>query len=202
MPHFRPSMERYFTAMMALSRRLTWLLASSLSVPHARFASITQRPMASLRLTHYPPLDPLRISDSHLGAGAHTDYGLLTVVAQTHAGLEVRNRRGEWIALPHDPELLVVNLGDMTQRLSGGLYRSTPHRVVNAGSEGRLSLPFFYEPDVDAVIAVCEEMRGVSGVTEYEGVRFGDHLRSMYDSTYAKQRQRQMQMQAAAHPPI
>ena len=84
--------------------------------------------------------------------GEHTDYGLLTILRQdANAGLEVRSRTG-WIDAPPIEGSFVVNLGDMLERMTGGRYVSTPHRVRNAGSAGRLSFPFFFDPSWDAVI--------------------------------------------------
>ena len=84
----------------------------------------------------------------------HTDYGLLTLLAQDgRAGLEVHGPDG-WIPVPADPEVIVVNLGDMLERLTGGRYRSTPHRVHNTGADDRLSFPTFLDPSWDAVCPV------------------------------------------------
>src|SRR5262249_13194165 len=109
----------------------------------------TARPTTLFRIFHYPPSAP---SDDGWGVGEHTDYGLLTLLAQDHlGGLQVRTPQG-WIAAPPIEGALVCNLGDMLDRLTGGLYRSTPHRVRNASGKGRLSFPFFFDPAFDAEI--------------------------------------------------
>ena len=213
LPGFREAMDAHFEAMMGLSRQLTSALALALDIPPATFDAVTRAPMASLRLTHYPPQPAHSVNEQHLGAGPHTDYGLLTVVCEDREGLEVRNRRGEWVRCPHVDGALVINLGDMMQRMTGGLYRSTPHRVINRVREGegeggegeegeregweggglhhRFSLPFFYEPDISSVIRVVPELVGRAGVAHYEPVVFGDHLRAMYELTYKKTQQTQ-----------
>ncbi len=84
----------------------------------------------------------------------HTDYGLLTILAQDGTGgLEVHAPdRASWIEVPPDPDVLVVNLGDMLERMTKGLYRSTPHRVRNNSGVGRLSFLFFLDPSWDATV--------------------------------------------------
>src|SRR5262249_5477696 len=81
-----------------------------------------------------------------------TDYGLLTLLAQDrHGGLAVRTRRG-WVSAPPIEGTFVCNIGDMLDRLTGGWYRSTPHRVRNTSGQGRLSFPFFFDPGWDAEV--------------------------------------------------
>ena len=108
----------------------------------------TADPTILFRIFHYPANTP----EDSWGVGEHTDYGLLTLLAQDDSGgLEVRSARG-WIAAPPIPGTLVCNIGDMLDRLTGGLYRSTPHRARNRKARGRLSFPFFFDPGFDAQI--------------------------------------------------
>ena len=103
------------------------------------------RPTLLFRIFRYPPTSP-----GAWGVGEHTDYGLLTLLAQDDVGgLEVKARSG-WIAAPPIPGALVCNIGDMLERLTGGRFVSTPHRVVNHAHRERLSFPFFYDPDFAA----------------------------------------------------
>jgi isopenicillin N synthase-like dioxygenase len=113
----------------------------------------TAQPTTLFRIFHYPP----STSDDGWGVGEHTDYGLLTLLAQDHlGGLQVKTSQG-WIAAPPIEGALVCNLGDMLDRLTGGLYRSTPHRVRNVSGKGRLSFPFFFDPAFDAEIVPLPE---------------------------------------------
>ena len=90
------------------------------------------------------------------GVGEHTDYGLLTILKQDDAGgLEVKSRTG-WVPAPPVPGSFVCNIGDMLDRMTGGLYRSTPHRVRNLARRARLSFPFFFDPAFDARIQPIE----------------------------------------------
>jgi isopenicillin N synthase-like dioxygenase len=143
---------------------------------------LTGDPTVLFRIFHYPPSsDPDR-----WGVGEHTDYGLITLLAQDgHGGLEVRRRDGGWIEVDPDPYVIVCNLGDMLERLTAGRYRSTPHRVRNVSGSSRLSFPYFFDPSWDARV---DELPGVAAgdgerpprwdgadVRAFEGT-YGDYL--------------------------
>jgi isopenicillin N synthase-like dioxygenase len=109
---------------------------------------LTGDPTVLFRIFHYPPGD-----DDGWGVGEHTDYGLLTLLAQDDlGGLQVRSLDGTWIDVEARREVIICNLGDMLERLTGGRYRSTPHRVRNTTSAGRLSFPYFFDPSWDATV--------------------------------------------------
>ncbi|CUF89090.1 2OG-Fe(II) oxygenase, putative [Bodo saltans] len=114
-------------------------------------------PTCLFRVFHYPPpatlKDPKLRDRSLWGVGEHTDYGLLTLLKQDNVGgLEVKRLDGQWVAAPPIPNTLVVNIGDMMESMSGGLFMSTPHRVLNRGGPDamRLSFPFFFDPGFHA----------------------------------------------------
>jgi isopenicillin N synthase-like dioxygenase len=108
----------------------------------------TAQPTMLFRIFHYPAAD----ASEGWGVGEHTDYGLLTLLAQDeNGGLQVKSRGG-WIEAPPIAGALVVNIGDMLDRLTGGVYRSTPHRVLNVSGRSRLSFPFFFDPGFAARI--------------------------------------------------
>jgi isopenicillin N synthase-like dioxygenase len=114
----------------------------------------TNDPTILFRIFHYPSVPP---SSDAWGVGEHTDYGLLTLLAQDAAGgLQVKTARG-WIDALPIAGTLVCNIGDMLDRLTGGLYRSTPHRAKNVSGQGRLSFPFFFDPAFDAVVRPLPE---------------------------------------------
>jgi isopenicillin N synthase-like dioxygenase len=114
----------------------------------------TARPTLLFRIFHYPPA---AARDTRWGVGEHTDYGLLTLLAQDDkAGLQVKTKES-WIEAPPIAETLVCNIGDMLDRLTGGYYRSTPHRVRNESGRERYSFPFFFDPAFDAKIEPLPE---------------------------------------------
>ena len=92
---------------------------------------LTREPTVLFRIFRYPPTD-----EDGWGVGEHTDYGLLTILAQDGSGgLQVRGPDG-WLDVPALPGVLVCNIGDMLDRMTGGRYRSTPHRVRNTQRTG------------------------------------------------------------------
>jgi isopenicillin N synthase-like dioxygenase len=143
----RDAVLDWMDAMADLGAVLLRGIALGLGLPPDWFsATVTAAPTLLFRIFRYPPGD-----DRAWGVAEHTDYGLVTILAQDqHGGLEVRGPDG-WIDVPADPDVFVVNLGDMLERMTAGRYRSTPHRVRNTTAHERLSFPFFVDPSWDAV---------------------------------------------------
>ncbi len=140
----RSAVLEYMGALTALGHRLMAALALSLGLEESYFADrLTGEPLTLFRIFNYPPPpDP-----ALWGVGEHTDYGLLTILWQDDAGgLEVKSR-SRWVPAPPVADSFVCNIGDMLDRMTGGLYRSTPHRVRNPAPRDRLSFPFFFDPN-------------------------------------------------------
>ena len=184
LPGFRETMEDYFEAMTGLGMTLARGLALSLDLAEDHFTRTLNDPMSLLRLLHYPPTAERR-SDRQLGAGAHTDYGCLTILAQDAiGGLEVRNTDGEWVEAPPIPGTFVINLGDQMARWTNGRYQSTPHRVVNASCSDRYSIPFFFDPDFHALIECIPTCLGPGETPKYPPILAGQHIIERYGETY------------------
>ncbi|HEY4344260.1 MAG TPA: 2-oxoglutarate and iron-dependent oxygenase domain-containing protein [Parvibaculum sp.] len=149
-PELRTAVLDYLAALTRTAHALMEGIALALGLERRYLADhYTADPTVLFRIFHYPPSPP---GDDGWGVGEHTDYGLLTLLAQDHVGgLQVKTARG-WIEAPPIENTFVCNIGDMLDRLTGGAYRSTPHRVRNASGKGRLSFPFFFDPDFDAEI--------------------------------------------------
>jgi isopenicillin N synthase-like dioxygenase len=141
----------WMAAMESLGQRVLALMAVGLGLSPTFFATgLTASPTSLFRIFRYTP-HPDDAGD-RWGVGEHSDYGLLTLLAHDGTpGLEVQVGN-DWVAAPHDPTLIICNLGDMLDRLTGGRYRSTPHRVRNHAGHDRYSLPFFLDPGWDAVV--------------------------------------------------
>lgn len=149
-PELAPAVLAYLDALTGAAQTVLRGVALSLGLAGDYFAAgYTADPTVLFRIFHYPAAPP----ETHdWGVGAHTDYGLLTLLAQDEVGgLQVRGPDG-WIDVPPVPGTFVCNLGDMLDRLTGGEYRSTLHRVRNTSGRGRLSFPFFFDPAFDAEV--------------------------------------------------
>jgi isopenicillin N synthase-like dioxygenase len=157
-PELRAAVLDYIKACTRAAHALMEGIALSLNLEADYFARhYTSDPTILFRIFHYPAGTP---GDAAWGVGEHTDYGLLTLLAQDDAGgLQVKARSG-WIDAPPIPETLVCNIGDMLDRLTGGWFKSTPHRVRNLSGRGRLSFPFFFDPDFAAEIVPLPERAG------------------------------------------
>jgi polar amino acid transport system ATP-binding protein len=154
LPGFRSTVLAWIEAVTALGHRVVAAIAASLGLPDDHFARrYTANPLILFRIFLYPSRPVPAGLDVRDGVGEHTDYGLLTLLRQDAVGgLQVKGAEG-WIEAPPIPESFVCNIGDMLDRMTGGLYRSTPHRVrLNASGRDRLSFPLFFDPDVDARI--------------------------------------------------
>lgn len=188
-PGFRETVLEYMGAMTRLGHAILEGLALSLGLEASYFADrYTGDPLVLFRIFHYPPLQTPAEStaeESPWSVGEHTDYGVLTMLWQdSSGGLEVKSR-DRWIDAPPIPGSFVCNIGDMLDRMTGGFYRSTPHRVRNPSREGRLSLPFFFDPSFDAEVKPIDPSRAIiddresrwdrSSVHEFQGT-YGDYV--------------------------
>jgi isopenicillin N synthase-like dioxygenase len=182
---FRPTMERYFSAMLALGTRLMGALALSLDLPEDHFAAFCRDPLATIRLLHYPP-QPANAAPGQKGAGAHTDFGGLTMLRQDDVGgLQVWDQAsGGWIHADPVPGTYIVNLGDMIARWTNDRYRSTLHRVVNASGRERYSIPFFFVGNPDHAVSCLPTCLSPGETPKYPPTTVEAHLREMYRRTY------------------
>lgn len=183
LPGFRETSLAWFDACWALGRRLHRAIALDLGLAPDFFEPVLDRPMATLRLLHYPPADPA--APEAPGAGAHTDYGNLTLLATDEVGgLEVRRRDGRWVAAPFVPGAFVCNIGDCLERWTNGVYRSTPHRVTSPRDRERYSIAFFLDPNPDAVVACFPSCTGPDRPPRWPPIRAAEHLRARLEATY------------------
>jgi isopenicillin N synthase-like dioxygenase len=148
-----PVVLQWIEAVTAVGQAVLSGIALGLGLDRDWFAArLTADPTVLFRVFHYPPGDA-----ESWGVGEHTDYGLVTLLAQDHhGGLQVRS--GDvWIDVPADPYAFVVNIGDMLERMTRGGYRSNPHRVRNLSGADRLSFPLFLDRSWDATVTPLPE---------------------------------------------
>ena len=154
-PEFRRCALDLYQALDTLGSRVLSALALNLGLDRHWFANKTDFGNSILRPIHYPPITSHDIPN--VRAGAHEDINLITLLVGASAeGLEVLSRRGEWVPFTAESDTIVVNIGDMLQRLCNHAYPSTTHRVVNPPGEqarkARYSTPFFLHPNPDFLI--------------------------------------------------
>ena len=157
---FRNAVLEYINAMTELGHVIMEGIALSLGLEAGYFSErYTADPLVLFRIFHYPSLeasenalDNETSAETLWSVGEHTDYGLLTLLKQDdRGGLQVKSA-GRWIEAPPVDGTFVCNIGDMLDRMTAGFYRSTPHRVRNRSEHGRLSFPFFFDPNFEAKV--------------------------------------------------
>lgn len=187
LPGWRDRMLSYYETMLGLADKLHRAFALDLGADEAFFAPFMERPLAVLRLLHYPPVAQPDTSDgAAIGAGTHSDYGMLTLLLQEKvSGLQVRRRDGTWMDAPVIPNTFVCNIGDMLMRWSNNVYVSTPHRVINHPSEDRYSIAMFCDPAPDAPVVCLPSCCPDTAPARYEPTTSGAYLTSRLDATYA-----------------
>ncbi len=182
LPGFRETLLAYYDACAALGARLHRAFATDLGLEPDFFGDKFDRPMATLRLLHYPA--PPTGSEPRTGAGAHTDYGNLTLLATDDVGgLEVRARTGEWIDAPVVPGAFIVNIGDCLMRWTNDIYVSTPHRVINRSERERYSIAFFYDPNPDAIVETIPSCVRQGERVRYPPILAADYLKQRLDAS-------------------
>jgi isopenicillin N synthase-like dioxygenase len=184
LPGWREVMQTYYDAMEALGRRMMQEFARALDLEPGFFDQYLGEPMTTLGPLHYPPQTG-RITEAQIGAGAHTDYGCVTLLAQDETGgLQVRAKDGSWIEAPPVAGSFVVNIGDMMERWTNGVFTSTLHRVVNASGRERFSLPFFFDPDYEAELVCLETCLAPGDSPKFPPTTAGQHLLDKINASF------------------
>lgn len=178
LPDFRDTMLAYFDAVWALGASLLQPVARDLGLPPDHFEPHFTAPMATLRLLSYPAASG---TEGEIGAGAHTDYGALTLLLTDGiAGLQVRPRGAdEWQDVPHVADAFIVNIGDCLMRWTNDIYVSTPHRVLPP-KHARQSVAFFLDPNPDSLVSALPG----TGEAKYPPVTGAAYLQSRLAATY------------------
>jgi isopenicillin N synthase-like dioxygenase len=183
-PGFRAALLEFHRAALELVVLLHRAIAVDLGIGEHFFDQYFTEAVGVLRLLHYPP-HPGTFDGSVYGAGAHTDYGNLTLLAQdTIGGLEVRKRDGSWTAVPPVPGTFVCNIGDCLMRWTNDVYLSNAHRVVNQSGRERFSVAYFGDPNSDALVKCLPSVLAPGELPKYPPITYAEYLRSRYDATY------------------
>ena len=177
---FRQATLAYYDACDRVMGDIHRGFALDLGLDEAFFADKLARPASILRLLHYTPGS----QDGSLGAGEHTDYGNLTLLATDGvAGLQVRGRDGVWVDAPHVPGAFVCNIADCLMRWTNDVYRSTPHRVLRPQEE-RYSVAFFGDANPDALVTAIPSCVPAGAAPLYAPITCGAYIEQRLAATY------------------
>ncbi|KAH8163419.1 hypothetical protein CIB48_g4819 [Xylaria polymorpha] len=182
---FRVYVEEYTREMLQLTRTVLSLIAATLPYgPHVFDELQANDPMWLFRLLHYPPTPKNQGKQAQFGSGEHTDFGAITLLMQDdHSGLEVQDcETGNWVGVPPNKDVYVVNLGDVMSKITGGKYRSNIHRVLNKNTEDRYSVVFFFDGNLDY------ELKRLDNVDE-SAITVEDHVRIRMGGSYAPRKE-------------
>jgi isopenicillin N synthase-like dioxygenase len=188
-PQFEKTMTRFLDECIHTADRVLQAFALALGQPADFFVDAHNLHHHTLRLLHYPPLpEGFEPHDGESRAGAHTDYGSITLLFQDDVGgLEVQTRAGEWIRATPIPGTVVVNTGDLMHRWTNHVFCSTPHRVNVAPEHrhrDRYSIAFFCHPNKDAEIACIDSCATADNPPLYGPITAGQHLHEKLTNTY------------------
>ncbi|KAG1675651.1 hypothetical protein FOA52_002360 [Chlamydomonas sp. UWO 241] len=183
-PGLRATYEQYFKELWALGLRILRLVSLSLDLPSEFFDQHFNPPIVSLRPLHYTGTISAP-EDGVFGAGAHTDYGMLTLLATDEVpGLQFHTG-GAWHDVAPLPGTFIINLGDMLERWTNGQFHSTLHRVINTTGQERYSIAYFFEPSFDTVVICLPQCTGPDRPPMFQPTTAGQHLLDKYAQTHA-----------------
>ncbi len=186
---FRAAWEAYYSAMQDLAARIMTVFGEALGLGGGFFAPFIGQPISALRALNYPELQ-VPPPAGQLRAGAHTDYGSLTILLPEPGskGLEIMTPEGAWREVPPVDGAFVINIGDLMALWTNDRWVSTLHRVVNVAPEDgglkrRQSLAFFHQPDWFAEIACLPSCLRQGEAPRHEPVLSGPYLMGKFRST-------------------
>ncbi|ARO15166.1 feruloyl-CoA ortho-hydroxylase [Ketogulonicigenium robustum] len=180
MPAFRPAWQAYYAALEDLAKRVMSAFAEALDLAPDYFDQFLQHPVSALRALNYPATTGVTALAAQQRAGAHTDYGSLTILLPQAGsrGLEIFHPSGSWVEVPAEPGVFVINIGDLMARWTADRWVSTLHRVVVIPNQpARQSLAFFHQPDWQATITPLD------GSDAYPPVESGPYLMGKFTAT-------------------
>ncbi len=182
-PAFQNRVTRYFQEAQRVARTLTTIFADALGTKRTFFEAMTDHSIDVLRLNNYalPPGTDITVDGDLTGMGEHTDFGIVTVLwADQVAGLQVLDKNGVWHDVMPDDGALLVNLGDLTARLTNDRWMSTLHRVkppvIGGTIRRRRSAAFFHDGNADAVVGPLSSLLDRGDGLTYEPIMVRDHI--------------------------
>lgn len=185
LPGYRETLDAYYDALCDLGRSLCRAFAMALGLAEDYFDAKLDKPLAQLRLLHYPPQTG-PASEREMGVGAHSDYGCVAMLYQDDVGgLQIRNSAGEWIEAPPIPGAFVCNIGEMMARWTNDTFAATLHRVINTSGRDRYSAVVFFDPSYEVEVACLDCCQGPGNPPHYPPTTAGVYLKKRLDETFA-----------------
>ena len=184
LPNFKKHSLDFLVQVNSVARQLLRGFAISLGLQDDFFSSDGNQALTRASYVYYPTQSE-EMGEEQFGVGPHTDFGVLTVLSQDHiGGLQVLDLNGDWIHAPPIEDTLVVNVGDLLSRWTDGIFRSTPHRVVNRSGKERLSLVLAYDPAPDTMIDPLDVL-GDQHSSENKPITCGDYLTWRFEKSFS-----------------
>ncbi len=181
-PAFETVMNQHFARITSLCTDIYRVFAMSLDLDPNYFADMISKPLDILRLLRYPP-QPIVEDQNQIGTGAHSDFDCFTVLYQDPVGgLQVVNNKGEWIEAPPIDGTFLINVGDMMERWTNGLFVSTVHRVINKSHSERFSSVFFAAPNYHTRVECLPGCCSPDNPAKYPPISAGDYIVSRYQA--------------------
>ena len=194
-PDLEPAWRTYYEAMSTLAATLRTIFATALGLAPEYFEDNFRGHLSSLRVIDYPE-QSVPPAPGQLRAGAHSDYGVLTILRTEDApgGLQVRTRAGRWSDVPHIPGSFVVNIGDAMMRWTNDRWVSTQHRVVNPPVDPtqparRQSIAYFHNLPRDTVIECLPPFRETGIPPRYPPITYGEYAELRYRQAHGDEKQ-------------
>lgn len=183
-PDFKAHAMRYFHQAHDVAHHLMRGFALGLDREEDFFLRTADRPLSRASYVYYPA-QPADAADNQFGVSSHTDFGVLTVLCQDAVGgLHIQDANGDWIHAPPIDNTLIVNVADLLARWTDGAYKSTPHRVINASGQERLSLVLAYDPNPETMID-ASDIFGADYLASEEPIACGDYLVWRFDRAFS-----------------
>ncbi len=184
LPELKIHAMDYFKHAHDVAHHLMRGFALGLNLDENFFLKASDKPLSRASFVYYPK-QPESMDDQQFGVGPHTDFGVLTVLAQDNVGgLQVQDIKGQWIEAPPIADTLIVNVADLLARWTDGEYKSTPHRVVNSSGRERLSLVLAFDPNPETIID-AKDVFGADYKTKDKPITCGDYLNWRFDKAFS-----------------
>lgn len=178
LPAFEPTLKDYIARLESVTAALNHAFALSLDLQEDFFDPVYRRPDMTLTFNYYPPVDSAMLKPTQWSFSPHADYTAFTVLLQdSSGGLQARNSTGEWIEITPQDGTFVVNVGNLLERWTNDLYKSTLHRALHVGNDPRISAALFVYPDANTVVRCIHTCQGPDNPPRYEEVTAAEYVR-------------------------